>query len=436
MLMPFVAAGGNVVQMDERSRVVGMQAIVSHLFAERDITPLWNELMQRVTQDGTDASAMLDLATILHTLGRAEEARQVLRGAVSLKRDFCIVHGNGHGPRLLAFVTPGDFMANTPVDFLLADSDCVLWLHYVDADTTSLGDLPAHDVAFMAIGELSENVPVLNRMKALLADFPGPVMNNNPELIRNLTRDGVSAMLAGEPSILSPQTLRFSREELEAIASGEKSVSDTAPGLSFPLVVRPISTHAGNGMARVATAAQLAAWLRGETAAELYVAPFIDFRGPDLFYNKQRIVFIKGKAFASHMALSDDWIVHYLSAGMSQSGAKRAVERAWMENFDTDFAVRHAEAFAALHRHIGLDYFGIDSAELPDGRLLVFEVDVAMVVHSMDSADIYPYKQVAMRRLFDAFIDAVRGSATACTSLRERADNDALPVRGAVAQAE
>jgi hypothetical protein len=331
MLMPFVAAGGNVVQMDERSRVVGMQAIVSHLFAERDITPLWNELMQRVTQDGTDASAMLDLATILHTLGRAEEARQVLRGAVSLKRDFCIVHGNGHGPRLLAFVTPGDFMANTPVDFLLADSDCVLWLHYVDADTTSLGDLPAHDVAFMAIGELSENVPVLNRMKALLADFPGPVMNNNPELIRNLTRDRVSAMLAGEPSILSPQTLRFSREELEAIASGEKSVSDTAPGLSFPLVVRPISTHAGNGMARVATAAQLAAWLQGETAPELYVAPFIDFRGPDLFYNKQRIVFIKGKAFASHTALSDDWIVHYLSAGMSQSGAKRAVERAWME---------------------------------------------------------------------------------------------------------
>ena len=228
MLMPFVAAGGNVVQMDERSRVVGMQAIVSHLFAERDIAPLWNELMQRVSQDGTDASAMLDLATILHALGRAEEARQVLRGAVSLKRDFCIVHGNGHGPRLLAFVTPGDFMANTPVDFLLADSDCVLWLHYVDADATSLGDLPAHDVAFMAVGELSENVPVLNRMKALLADFPGPVMNNNPELIRNLTRDGVSAMLAGEPSILSPRTLRFSREELEAIASGEKSVSDTA----------------------------------------------------------------------------------------------------------------------------------------------------------------------------------------------------------------
>ena len=238
-----------------------------------------------------------------------------------------------------------------------------------------------------------------NRMKALLADFPRPVMNNDPELIRNLTRDGVSAMLAGEPSILSPRTLRFSREELQAIASGDKNLSDAAPGLSFPLVVRPVSTHAGNGMERVATAAELAAWLEDETAPELYVAPFIDFRGPDLLYNKQRIVFIKGKAFASHMALSDHWIVHYLSAGISQSAAKRAVEQAWMENFDTDFAVRHAEAFAALHRHINLDYFGIDCAELPDGRLLVFEVDVAMVVHNMDSAGIYPYKQVAMRKL-------------------------------------
>jgi hypothetical protein len=113
------------------------------------------------------------------------------------------------------------------------------------------------------------------------------------------------------------------------------------------------------------------------------------------------------------MALSDHWIVHYLSAGMGQSAAKRAVEQAWMENFDTDFAVRHKTSFAALHRHIGLDYFGIDCAELPDGRLLVFELDVAMVVHNMDDPAIYPYKQVAMRKLFDGFVDAVCGKAGA-----------------------
>jgi hypothetical protein len=204
------------------------------------------------------------------------------------------------------------------------------------------------------------------------------------------------------------------REDLVAVGAGTKTLDECAPGLSFPLVVRPISTHAGNGMERIIDIPGLSAWLSTQPAPELYVAPFIDFRGPDGLYNKQRVVFIEGKAFASHMALSEHWIVHYLSAGMAQSPAKRAVEQAWMENFDTDFAIRHKESFAALYRHIGLDYFGIDCAELPDGRLLVFELDVAMVVHNMDSAVIYPYKQVAMRKLFDAFVDAVQNKTATC----------------------
>ncbi|WFU09510.1 tetratricopeptide repeat-containing protein [Rhizobium sp. CB3090] len=412
LMTPGLMADRALDEIGGTSRILGMQRIVSLIYAGADVTPLWNELMQRVGADGSDAAAIFDLATILQTLNRSEEAQQVLRGAVDLSRNFCVVHGNGQGPRLLAFVTPGNFMANTPLDFLLADSNCVLWLHYVDPETTALADLPDHDVAFMAIGESTENAPVLERMQKLLADFNGPIMNDNPELISRLTRDGVSGMLANEPSILSPSTYRVLREDLVAIGAGTKTLDEYAPGLSFPLVVRPISTHAGNGMERIADILELSEWIDTQPAPELYVAPFIDFRGPDGLYNKQRIVFIEGKAFASHMALSEHWIVHYLSAGMAESPAKRAVEQAWMENFDTDFAIRHKESFEALYRHIGLDYFGIDCAELPDGRLLVFELDVAMVVHNMDSATVYPYKQIAMRKLFDGFIDAVRGRKT------------------------
>jgi len=390
------------------ARILGMQSIVSLIYAGRDVTPLWNELMQRATADQTDAATFLDMATILHTLGRADEARQILRTAVMLRRDFCVVHGDGTGPRLLAFVTEGDFMANTPLDFLLADSNCVLWLRYVDLETTVLADLPEYDVAFMAMGESTENTALLVHMQKLLAGFEGPVMNRNPELISRLTRDGVSGMLADEPSILSPTTHRVSRKDLVAVGAGAKRLEDCVSNLAFPLVIRPISTHAGHGMERITDLAGLADWLEIQPAQELYVAPFIEFRGSDGFYNKQRVVFIDGKAFASHMALSDHWIVHYLSAGMGQNPAKRAVEQAWMENFDTDFAVRHKESFAALYRHIGLDYFGIDCAELPDGRLLVFELDVAMVVHNMDDPGVYPYKQVAMRKLFDGFVSAVR----------------------------
>lgn len=78
-----------------------------------------------------------------------------------------------------------------------------------------------------------------------------------------------------------------------------------------------------------------------------------------------------------------------------------------MAQFDQDFAQRHAEAFAALHRIFGLDYFGIDCAELPDGRLLIFEVDVAMIVHDMDDETVFPYKKPAMQKLFAGFLQAV-----------------------------
>lgn len=83
-----------------------------------------------------------------------------------------------------------------------------------------------------------------------------------------------------------------------------------------------------------------------------------------------------------------------------------------MRDFDSVFALRHAAAFEALHRHFGLDYFGIDCAEMPDGRLLLFEADVAMIVHDLDPSGTFPYKKPAMRRLFDAFAAMVRARAS------------------------
>ena len=74
-----------------------------------------------------------------------------------------------------------------------------------------------------------------------------------------------------------------------------------------------------------------------------------------------------------------------------------------MAGFDAGFAARHAAALAGIQACIGLDYLGIDCAETADGRLLVFEIDHAMVVHAMDPVEVYPYKQAAMRRLFTAF---------------------------------
>ena len=84
-----------------------------------------------------------------------------------------------------------------------------------------------------------------------------------------------------------------------------------------------------------------------------------------------------------------------------------------MREFDGDFAVRHAAALQALAERVALDYFAIDCGETKDGALLLFEADVAMIVHAMDPPEKYAYKLPAMRKLFAAFADLLRSAAAA-----------------------
>jgi hypothetical protein len=79
-----------------------------------------------------------------------------------------------------------------------------------------------------------------------------------------------------------------------------------------------------------------------------------------------------------------------------------------MADFDTDFAVRHAGAFRAIAERVGLDYLPFDCGETRDGRLLLFELGTNMIVHGMDSPEIFPYKRPQMEKVFGAFADMLR----------------------------
>jgi glutathione synthase/RimK-type ligase-like ATP-grasp enzyme len=377
---------------------IGYAEIVHRAYAGDDLSALTRDLVARASGPVVDAGALLDLATVLQLQGGdlAVEGRLMQRNALHVQRSYVIRHGTGQGPRILAFVTAGDFMTNTPIDFLLRGSDAVLILHFVDATTESLTDLLAHDAAFMAIGEAPENAPVLQVMARLLQDVAVPVFNRNVAQIARLDRVSVSDMLSDELSILAPKTLRVAHDDFVAMEAAD-----------FPLILRPIGSHAGAGLCKIDDAAALMDWLRLSQEAEAYVAPFVDYRGADGFYTKARVVQICGRPYASHLAQSPHWMVHYLNANMAQNPDRRAAEAAWMARFDLDFAQRHAAAFAALYQIIGLEYFGIDCAELPDGRLLVFEADVAMIVHDMDDAAVFPYKKPVMQKLFAGFLAAL-----------------------------
>ncbi|HYL81270.1 MAG TPA: hypothetical protein VEU07_10690, partial [Candidatus Acidoferrum sp.] len=304
--------------------------------------------------------------------------------------------------RLLAFVAPGDLMANTPLEFLLEGSDVALDLLYVVPGRPLPSPLPEHDLAFVAVGESDENRPVLEELARLLPGWPRPVLNS-PDRIVRLSREGTGTLLESAPGVVSAATCRLARATLEDIQQGVLPIERVLPAADFPVLVRPIGSHAGHGLAKLTDCAAIGAYLREHPEREFFLTRYIDYRSPDGLFRKARIAVIRGVPYACHLAISTHWMVHYLNAGMTESAEKRDEEARFMAGFTTGFARRHAQAIRAMSQQVGLEYFAVDCAETPNGRLLVFEVDVAMIVHAMDPPEMFPYKHHQMRKVFRAF---------------------------------
>ena len=384
--------------------LIGVAHLAKMAFDGADMEPMRQRLVERSVGDPHDTAALMDLSAVNQLMGgRADGLRlqaQALQQNRLYRRPPAV--GDAQALRLLAFMAPGDFMANAPLEFLLDGSNVTLDMLYVEPGASLPEIIPEHDLAIVAVGESDANRAVLREVASLVRSWPRPVLNA-PLRIAELSRDTACARLGTALGTAIPQTVRIARSDLERIGVGAAAVDSALAHATFPIIARPIGSHAGDGLSRLDDAAAVAAYLRTRPEHEFYISPFVDYRGSDGLFRKYRIVLIDGRPYASHMAVSEHWMVHYLNAGMTESAAKRAEEARFMADFDGDFAVRHAAALRAIVERVGLEYFAIDCGELPDGSLLLFEADVAMIIHAMDSPDMFPYKGPQMRKVFAAF---------------------------------
>jgi len=304
--------------------------------------------------------------------------------------------------RLLALMGPGDLSDNTPLEFMLEGSDVELTLLYLAPDLPLPARLPEHDACMVAIAPAEGEQPLLVAAAGLLRGTDKPVFNR-PERIALLLRDRVSDALQGIAGLAVPRVARVARALLDEIAAGRRGLADMLGAGDFPVIVRPLVSHTGQGLARIADRAELLDYLATRSEPDFFVAPFIDYAGADGQYRKYRIALIGGRPQLCHMAISSHWMVHYVNAGMADSAAKRSEEAAAMAGFDSDFAPRHAGVWRAMTARLGLDYAVMDCAELADGSLLLFELDNVCIVHAMDNPAVYPYKRPHMAGVFAAF---------------------------------
>ena len=383
--------------------LLGLAALAKMAFLGIDQRPLREHLTEHVSRAPNDANALMDLSILQHLAGNRDIALALQARAVAQQQTFHLPSSiTPTAIRLLAIMTSGDLTQNNAVEFLVESSDVALDILYVAPGLPLPPVVPDHDVVMVAICESDRNRPVLKELETTLRQWPRPVLNP-PDRVARLSRNGACDLIPSGPGLCMPRTVRVDRATLRSIAEEEISLARVLECGEFPLVVRPVDSHKGQGQAKLQSPADLLAYLQSRGEEDFYLTRFVDYRSPDGQFRKYRIVFIGGRPELCHLAISEHWMVHYMSAGMTESAGKRAEEARVMRDFDRDFPQRHGKALATIARNLELEYVGIDCGETDDGELLIFEVDSGMTVHSMDPPGLFPYKGPQMRKVFDAF---------------------------------
>ncbi|MEP0332103.1 MAG: hypothetical protein ABJ350_21890 [Anderseniella sp.] len=388
---------------------MGVATLTRMAFDRQDLTQIATKLMVALARDPTDAGVLMDLSTIEQLKGNQEGGLHFQDVALS----HCQLYKTQTSTRqeklkLLALAAPVQMGGNTPIDFLLTGSDICLTTLYISPDLPIPTPIPEHDLAIVvAPGDSDASRRFLDEIERQLVNWPTPVLNK-PDRIVHLERDQLSNMLCDVPGLVVPRMARSDRSALAAVGNGETDISDILSEAAFPVVVRPVGSHAGRNLEKLTCNRDVLAYLHHCDDQEFFVSDFIDYSSEDGAFRKSRIVFVDGVPFACHLAIADQWKVWYLNADMEQNDEKRAEEELFMARFNDDFCERHAAAFADLVKHVDLEYFGIDCAEDRDGNLVVFEADNALIVHDMDSHEVFPYKKPQMQKVFSAFAGMIR----------------------------
>jgi hypothetical protein len=387
----------------------GLAPLLRQSIAGEPLQPLATALLAAAAHQPECANIWMNLSLVLQCLNQRDLGLTMQDEALALQQVFALPARQQPAVcRVLLLMAPGDVAENTPLECLLENSDIDLLYYYLIEGQAEPPLLPEHDVLLVAMGDSPRNRQTLAALEPVLREWPRPVLNL-PQYIPLTERTEASVRLYGAPGVSVPVTWRASRELLAAVAEGQQRLDAVFPECDFPVIIRPQGSQAGRDLQCLSGPAELHDYLEAVAAPHFFIANFIDYRSADGLFRKVRIAFVAGQPFVCHMAVSSNWMVHYVNAGMYEDAGKRAEEAQFMADFG-GFVARHRPALQAICQRIPLDYFCIDCAELPDGQLMIFEADHVMVVHAMDSDTLFPFKKHHVAKIQLAFRNMLSGA--------------------------
>jgi hypothetical protein len=333
------------------------------------------------------AAAHVALGNVLADLGLEDAAWEHRR--LGYADDVLVTRpalGNDHPIRVLKLMSAAG--GNVPLDTVLTPTRYEvsrLIAEYAD----QLPSLDRFDIVFNAIGDADRCARGLDAAEALLADCSLPVLNP-PARVRRTTRAATSARLGSLPGVRTPRLVTWPRSMFE---TGQAAASLAAKGWTCPLLLRVLGHHTGHHFVKVDAFDQVNAAGLSLPGNQITVIEWLNAESADGTYRKYRVLFLGGEIYPLHMAVSEQWKVHYFTANMADDEAYRLEERRFLADYPAVLGAQGTAAVQAIRDALQLDYGGLDFAIGPAGEILVFEANATMHIILPHAEPLWDYRR-------------------------------------------
>lgn len=270
----------------------------------------------------------------------------------------------------------------------------VVFVEYFDPSTP----LPEHQLIFNAIGNADRCGPALEAADRILANTSAPVINQ-PSKVALTSRVETARRMGAIDGVVTPKTSLVERTFLES-ADASSRLADQ--GFGFPLLLRSPGYHTGRYFMRIENEKELAVSLQCIPGEEILAIQFLDARGVDGKIRKYRAMIVDGALYPLHLAIAQDWKVHYFTAEMADSPGHRAEDAAFLDDMGKALGPRAMGALEKVRETLDLEYGGVDFSVSPAGDVILFEANASMVVYSPDKDPRWDYRRPAVQRVLDA----------------------------------
>jgi hypothetical protein len=245
----------------------------------------------------------------------------------------------------------------------------------------------------------------IEMVTAIAAKWPGVALFNDPSKIAATSRDAIYNAFHAQPGLRIPKVIRIRPDSVEAVLR-EAIVQQ----IGFPFLIRTCGSHQAENLIKIDGPDDRKKLERyAYDGSEFYLTSYADYRGTDGLYRKGRLVIIGGEVFPRHYMTGEDWLVHgdLHQTYMAFDQPARQAEEDFIRNFRRMIAPRALASLQAIYEYIGLDYLGFDFAVMPNGDLLIFEINPAQNPFLTLDFKNFPYMASVRERIIRGLKEAV-----------------------------